>query len=169
MRAGLQPLLLVALLFTLAAGMGAGVPLQSGQPPPQSDRIRSGVDHFDRAFYDLTPRKRDVEASREFDLAAADFERELAVNPASVEAHRYLARIHATRKQHLKAARHYDRVSELRPLDADACVLAAVEYVEVGRVEDARARLTTAQSRTSDPVALARLAEYLNRLDAYPR
>jgi lipopolysaccharide biosynthesis regulator YciM len=127
------------------------------------------VSHFDRAFYELTPHKRDADAAREFDLAVVDFERELAVNPSSVVAHQYLARIQATRNNHLDAARHYDRVSDLKPLDVDACVLAALEYVEVGRIDEARARLATAQARTSDPNVLAKLAEYLGKLDALPR
>ena len=169
MRSTVQPLLFVAFLLACTGGL-RGAPLQSGDSaPPQSERVRIGVSHFDRAFYDLTPHKRDAEAAREFDLAAAEFERELAANPASVVAHRYLARIQAARKNHLESARHYDRVSELLPLDLDACVFAAQAYVDAGRIEEARARLTAAQARTSDSVALARLAQYLDRLDAFPR
>jgi tetratricopeptide (TPR) repeat protein len=169
MRSTWQPLLLAALLLACVAALPAA-PLQSADAAaPQSERVRSGVSHFDRAFYELTPHKRDTEATREFDLAVADFERELAVNPSSAVAHQYLARIQAARNNHLEAARHYDRVIDLRPLDVDACVLAALEYVEVGRVEEARARLTTAQARTSDPNVLAKLAEYLGKLDALSR
>jgi predicted Zn-dependent protease len=139
---------------------------QSGRSQPQSERVRSGVTHFERAFYDHVPHAREVEAAREFDLAIAEFEREVTAQPASVVAHEYLGRIYALRKQPAKAGAHYDRVMALEPLNVEACVLAALAYVDAGQPDEARARLAAAQSRTTDPVALAKLAEYRARLDA---
>lgn len=135
-------------------------------PPAQSDEMRRGVAHFDRAFYELTPHKRDLEASREFDLAIAEFERELTLRPAAAEAHRYLARIRMVRKEFRSAGEHYDALTALNPLDIDTYVLAALAYVEAGDVAAARARLVTATGQTSDPAVRARLAEYLAKLDA---
>jgi hypothetical protein len=47
----------------------------------------------------------------------------------------------------------------------DACVLAALGYAELGEMAEARLRLTEARRRTSDPAALARIAEYMAKLD----
>jgi len=160
----LVPLVLVVLLASPLAAWPGPVDPQRNQPQP-SEHLTSGARHFDRAFYDLTPKKRDVEAAREFDLAVAAFRAELRANPASAEAHRYLGRIFTARKQYRQAARHYDHLGELVPGDVDALVLSATAWAEAGDLAQARARLTRAKGRTSDPGALARLDEYLARLD----
>jgi tetratricopeptide (TPR) repeat protein len=144
-------------------------PQQSPGRTDQSERVRNGVQHFEHAFYELTPKKQDAEAAREFDAAIAEFEAEVAVRPSSVTAHAYLGRIYNIRKDYKKAASHYDRLADLEPLNVDACVLAALAYVEDGQLAESRARLEAAKSRTSDPDTLARLAEYLSRLNAIKR
>jgi tetratricopeptide (TPR) repeat protein len=145
---------------------------QSGQAPPQSqsltsqsERVRQGVSHFERAFYELTPQKRDREAAQEFDQAIAQFELELSREPSSAVAHQYLGRIYSLRKDYRKSAVHYDRLSEIEPLNVDACVLAALAYGEAGDFAEAKVRLVEARQRTSDPAALARIAEYLEKVD----
>ncbi len=118
---------------------------------------------------DLTPRKRDVEAAKEYDQAIAQFELELKQRPSSAVAHQYLGRIYSLRKDYRKSAGHYDRLSEIEPLNVDACVLAALAYGEAGDFAEARARLTEAKQRTSDPAALARINEYLAKADKLSR
>lgn len=167
MTARLQPPpVLVLVGVVLLATVQVVAVSQSSRSQPQSERVRSGVTHFERAFYDHAPHAREAEAAREFDLAIAEFEQEVAARPASVVAHEYLGRIYALRKQPAKAAAHYDRVMALEPLNVDACVLAALAYVDAGQPDEARARLAAAQSRTSDPAALAKLGEYRAKLDA---
>jgi tetratricopeptide (TPR) repeat protein len=162
--------------FVLLMVLAAPVWAESGQASParkapaaQSERVRQGVSHFERAFYELTPQKRDREAAQEFDQAVAQFELEVTQQPSSAVAHQYLGRIYSLRKDYRKSAVHYDRLSEIEPLNVDACVLAALAYGEAGEFAEARARLTEAKLRTSDPVALARIAEYLARLDKLSR
>jgi tetratricopeptide (TPR) repeat protein len=127
------------------------------------------MSHFERAFYELTPQKRESEAAVEFDKAIAQFELELTRQPSSAVAHNYLGRIYSLRKDYRKSAEHYDRLSEIEPLNVDACVLAALGYAELGDVVEARLRLNEARLRTSDPVALARIAEYMAKLDKLNR
>lgn len=160
------PLVLLACLCnTPVAPPGDALGDEGAGQPPRSERVKAGVGHFDRAFYDLTPRKRDVDAAREFDLAIADFEAELRARPSSAEAHRYLGRIFAVRRQFRAAARHYDALSDLEPSDVDACVLAAVAWADAGEFAEARDRLLEAKGRTTDRGALSRLDEYLAKLD----
>jgi tetratricopeptide (TPR) repeat protein len=163
---------LVLLAFAFATPAGA----QPARPPDrlpnlqqESEHVRKGVSHFDRAFYELRPQKREREAAREFDLAIAEFEREITLRPSSVTPHRYLARIHAARNEFLEAAAHYDKVTELDPFDVDAFVLASLAYLEAGEVAEARRRLEAARTASADPDVLARLADYLARLDAMKR
>lgn len=152
-----------------AAALQAVPSQQTPGQAGQSERVRSGVQHFERAFYELTPRKQDADAAREFDMAIADFEAEAAARPSSAIAHSYLGRIYNIRKDYKKAAAHYDRLSDIEPLNADACVLAALAFAEDGQIAEARARLEAAKLRTSDPSALARLAEYISKLNGVKR
>jgi tetratricopeptide (TPR) repeat protein len=163
-RQFLPLVLLIALLVPASAEPGQGPPAQQN-PTVQSERVRQGVSHFERAFYELTPHKRDREAAQEFDQAIAQFELELKRQPSSAVAHQYLGRIYSLRQDYRKSAEHYDRLSEIEPLNVDACVLAALAYGETGDFAEAKARLVEARQRTSDPVALARIAEYLAKVD----
>jgi tetratricopeptide (TPR) repeat protein len=167
-RQFLPLVLLTVLLVPASAEPGQGPPAQQN-PTVQSERVRQGVSHFERAFYDLTPHKRDLEAAQEFDQAIAQFELELKQQPSSAVAHQYLGRIYSLRKDYKKSAEHYDRLSEIEPLNVDACVLAALGHAESGDIPAARDRLAEARQRTSDPVALARIAEYLAKLDRLDR
>jgi tetratricopeptide (TPR) repeat protein len=166
----IAPLVLLACLAgTPAAPPGPVVTRQHVGQEARSERVKSGARHFDRAFYELTPHKRDDEASREFDLAIADFEAELRAAPASVEAHTYLGRILSLRQQHRQAAGHYDELRALEPDSPDACVLSALAWTEAGETAIARERLLEAKGRTTDPHALGTLDEYLAKLDAHER
>ena len=163
------PLVLLTVLLVPAWAASGQAPPAQQSPTAQSERVRQGVSHFERAFYELTPQKRDREAAQEFDQAIAEFELELTRQPSSAMAHNYLGRIYSIRKEYRKSAEHYDRLSEIEPLNVDACVLAALEYGEAGEFAEARARLTEAKLRTSDPAALARITEYLAKLDRLSR
>jgi len=163
-RQYLPLVLLTALLVPASAEPGQGPPAQQN-PTVQSERVRQGVSHFERAFYELSPQKRDREAAQEFDQAIAQFELELKQQPSSALAHQYLGRIYSLRKNYKKSAGHYDRLSEIEPLNVDACVLAALAYGEAGEFAEARVRLTEAKRRTSDPAALAKINEYLAKAD----
>lgn len=167
-RVTLPLVLLTALLFPAQTATGQ-VPLNPTHQTAWSEHVRQGVSHFERAFLEFTPQHRDADAAREFDQAIACFERELRDQPSSAVAHAYLGRVHAIRGAHALAARHYDRLSALEPSNVDACVLAALALGRLGDWEGARQRLLEAQGRTSDPQALARLADFLARADRHAR
>ncbi len=164
----LVPLLLAAALLPLSVFAGPpGLPWSN--PALPSARIQRGQSHFDKAFYDLIPQHRDQDAAREYDLAIAEFQGELASNPASPDAHAYLARIYYLRHEFDKAATHYDQLTGIDPHNIDAYVYAALAYADGGHLAEARRRLETARTQTVDPHALAQIDEYLRKLDATSR
>ena len=165
----LMPLVLLAVLLAPAVALPRQLPSQATTRPEASDHIRQGVAHFERAFYELIPQRRQHDADIEFDLAVAAFQRELGLRPSSVVAHRHLARVHAVRGRFALAAPGYDEVARLDPLDLDAYVLAALAYIELGQFETARDRLQDARARAVDPLAQATLDDYLSKLAARPR
>jgi tetratricopeptide (TPR) repeat protein len=165
----LVPLVIVVALAAPAAAQQAAQPGQPGRDAPRSAALRDGITHFDKAFYDLTPKGRHGEAAEEFDVAIAAFDRELAANPASADAHRYLGRIYAARRNFEKAAGHYDKLSALEPFNVDACVLSALAWLDAKDPAEARLRLVEAKNRTADPEVLAALDEYVAKVDALKR
>ncbi len=163
-------MLLPILLLSVAAVAQTRPTARPADPPaPQSEAMTTGVAHFEKAFYELTPQKRHAEAAAEYVKAIAAFERELAATPTSAAAHTYLARIHAATKDFKKAAAHYDQVAALEPFNVDACVLAALAYIDAKDVAEARLRLVDAKARTQDADVLARLDEYIAKVDALGR
>jgi hypothetical protein len=165
----LLPLVLILLLAAPVGAQTSGQPGQSHRNGPQSAALKEGIAHFEKAFYDLTPNGRHTEAAAALGLAIAAFERELAANAGSVDAHVYLARIDAFKKDFRKAAGHYDKLAELEPFNVDACLFAAVAYMDAADPVEARLRLVAAKDRTLDPEVLARLDEYLAKVDALKR
>ncbi len=160
-------LFLALSIASLAAAQPSPPNRSPSQPPP--DNLAAAIAHFDKAFYEHTPKKQEAEAAAEFGLAVAAFERVLADTPRSVEAHTYLARIHTVRKNFKQAASHYDQVMAIEPFNVDACVLAALAYVDANDVPEARLRLLEAKQRTGDATVLARLDEYIAKIDALKR
>lgn len=165
----LLPLVLVFAILLASPAAGQNRPPAQNAGASQSALLKQGISHFEKAFYELTPKNRRAEADAEFDQAVAALEAELGVNPASADAHRYLARIDAVRKDFPKAAAHYDRVSELEPFNVDACVLAALAYLDAKNPTEARLRLVAAKDRSLDAAVLARLDEYIAKVDALKR
>ena len=76
------PLVLLTVLLSPAWAESGQAPPAQKSPTIQSERVRQGVSHFERAFYQLTPQKRDREAAQEFDQAIAQFEGR--VDPAAI-------------------------------------------------------------------------------------
>lgn len=163
------PLVLVVALAAPAAAQAGREPGQSHRDAARSATLQAGIDHFDKAFYEFTPKGRHAEAVVEFDAAIAALDRELAANPGSAEAHRYLGRIYAARRNFEKAAAHYDRLAALELFNVDACVLAALAWIDAKDPGEARRRLVEAKDRTTDPQILARLDGYIARVDALKR
>ncbi len=162
----LMPLVILAVLLAPAVALNAQQRSPGTARPEESDHMRQGTAHFERAFYQLIPHKRQHEADAEFDLAAAAFQRELDVRPLSVDAHRRLARLNAVRGRFALAASGYDEVTRLDPPNLDAYVLAALAYIELEQFDTARDRLLDARSRALEPHAQQMLDLYLSRLAA---
>ncbi len=154
--------ILAAVLWLVALAVPAA---HSSQNPPANDLVAQAKAHFEKGFYEDTPKGRGTEAAAEFVQAARLFEQALATNPDDAVAHRLLARLYAVQAKHLLAAKHYQRTAEIDTLDLDALVLAASEYANARHFTESKTLLQMAQGRTTDPQALEMLRTYLQKLD----
>jgi len=147
----------------------AGIVMAAGQEkaPERAPGITPharGVVHFERGFYELLPKGRAAEAAGEFEMAIREFKNALKLDPTQADTHRALARVYRLQEKYLLAAEHYQKVTELNPLDIDAYVMAAEALAGAGRYEDSGLLLQKAKTRTSDPGALQALDGYLRKL-----
>lgn len=130
----------------------------------QATHLQRGLAGFEQGFYDFLPNNRRAEAEQAFTAAVRELESALEADPNSRDAHRTLARIHTVRQNHLAAAAHYRRLTEIDPFDLDSYALAAVALTEAGRFAEARTELEKAKARTTNPRSLALLDGYLGKL-----
>ena len=146
------------------------VPVARGsQELPVNDLVARAKAHFEKGFYEDTPKGRGLQAAAEFAHAAGLFEQALAADPNDADAHRRLARVYAVQAKHLLAAKHYQRAGEIDPLDLDALVLAASEFADAKHFGESRTLLRRVQERTTDPRALRLLQGFLQKLEAAER
>ena len=172
-----KALVLSLLCFLAAFTLAAPTPADDGAAPqksPQADaerrsrspHLRQGLAAFEQGFYELLPKGRRAEADAAFALAMRELDLALEAEPLNKEAHRALARIQSLRQDHLAAAEHYRRLTEIDPLDVDSYALAALSLAEAGRFAESRIELEKAKARTTDEKALALLDGYLAKLAA---
>lgn len=150
--------------FALAAASPAAQKDPAGPPRDQSAHLRLGIAAFEQGFYEFLPKNRKAEAGQAFETAIRELELALEAEPNNREAHRTLARTYAVRQNHLAAASHYKRLTDIDPYDIDSYALAALSLAEAGRFAESRVELEKAKGRTADPHALALLDDYLRKL-----
>lgn len=154
--------LLAASLFGLMAA-----PSASGQgeaPETAAGWVGRAQTEFQTGFYQHAPRGRAAEAALAYGRAVQAYERALAGEPDNLAAHRGLARVHFIQGDFAGAARHYQRVAELAPLDLDAYVQQALALIELGRPDAAIRALESAQAASTDVRARATLDAYIDRI-----
>jgi tetratricopeptide (TPR) repeat protein len=164
-----RKLLVLLFLAVWVASLGA-LPAAAVQKDPggqareQATHLQRGRANFEKGFYEFLPKGRKSEAEQAFAAAIREFKLALADDPNSIDAHRGIARIYTVRGNHVEAAKHYRRLTELDPFDLDSYAQAAVALAELGRFAEARTELEKAKGRTVDPSSLAMLDGFLQKL-----
>lgn len=166
-----KALVLSFLCVFAASALAAAVPApqknpQAAAPRDGSSHLQRGLASFEQGFYELLPKGRRAEAETAFTLAVRELDLALEAEPLNKDAHRALARIQSLRKDHLAAAEHYRRLTEIDPFDIDSYALAALALAAAGRFAESRVELERAKGRTSDEQALSLLDDYLVKLAA---
>lgn len=159
-------LLFLCVFTALSLALAAPLPQKASQGPvrDQATHLGRGLASFEQGFYELLPKGRRAEAETAFGLAARELKLALEAEPLNKEAHRTLARILSLRQDHLGAAEHYRRLTEIDPFDLDSYTLAALSLAEAGHFGESRIELEKAKARTTDETSLALLDSYLAKL-----
>lgn len=161
---------LVVLSVVAATALALAAAPQKDPSAPAKDRAAQashrerGLASFEQGFYELLPKGRRTDAEAAFAVAVRELTQAVADDPGDREAHRALGRVYTLRNDHLRAAAHYRRLTEIDPYDVDAYALAASALAEAGSFAEARTELERAKGRTSDPRTTALLDGYLAKL-----
>ena len=75
----------------------------------------AGMEHFNRAFYQLIPYHQDEEALKEFQLAEDAFSQAIRMEPQWVEPYLHLARTLFVQKKYMQAAEIYRKAAAIAP------------------------------------------------------
>ena len=75
----------------------------------------TGMQHFNRAFYELVPKHQTEEAAREFTLAENAFCQAIEQNPEWVEPYLHLGRALFVQKKYAQAAEIYSKAAAIAP------------------------------------------------------
>jgi tetratricopeptide (TPR) repeat protein len=153
------PMVLVLALIAASQAASAG-----GADDTARYHNRKGIDHFEAAFYEHTPKGQGEEASREYALAEAEFKNAIKEEPGLVEPHRNLARLSFIRKKFADAAEQYETVTKLDPYDLDAYVNLALAQIELKNYGSAIDALREAKTRTTDEKARDTLNGYIEKI-----
>ena len=154
----------IATLFFLIASFISGAAAQPGKYGKASDYNRRGLRYFNEAFYGHLPNGKEAEAGKYFDLAAAEFNKALAVNPRFAEAYRNLARLHYVRKDFARAAEDYRMVTLLEPRNIDAYLQLALSCTRIDRPNEAIRQLEIAKGKTHDSEVIGKLDGYIRKI-----
>ena len=131
---------------------------------PNTTHLQRGRASFEQAVYGHLPKNERAAAAAAFAAAARELDLAVQDDPNNGEAHRLLGRLHTLRGNHLEAAAHFRRLTEVDPFDLDSYALAASALAEAGRFGEARTELERAKGRAIDPRTVALLDGYLAKL-----
>jgi tetratricopeptide (TPR) repeat protein len=151
--------LIVALVLLLATASLARC--EDGTAGDATSHNQKGLEYFNQAFYEHTPKLQVQESGQQYSAAEDEFKKAIAADPSFVDAHRNLARLRYVQKNFPGAAEEYKKVTELAPSDLDAYINLALAYIESGKYDAAIQALETARLHTADPKALDTLNRYI--------
>lgn len=150
------------------SGLTANAAIQAGsqdRPSGQSaTHLQRGRAGFEQAVYGHLPKNERAAAERAFAAAVRELDLAVQDDPNDREAHRLLGRLHTLRGNHVQAAAHFRRLTEIDPFDLDAYALTASALAEAGRFGEARTELERAKGRASDPRSIALIDGFLAKL-----
>lgn len=127
---------------------------------------RAGLDHFNKAFYEATPRGERARAAEEYGLAEQSFLEAIRSTPDWVEPYLHLGRTYFVQKKYRQAAELYQKALTLEPQRKEIYLRWASALEKAGDYQGAVQVLQTLRAQETDELALARLDELIKGLQA---
>jgi cytochrome c-type biogenesis protein CcmH/NrfG len=127
---------------------------------------QAGQDHFNKAFYEATPRQEHAKATDEYGLAEKSFQAAIRSQPDWVEPYLHLGRTYFVQQKYRQAAELYQKALTLAPQRKEAYLQWASALEMAGDYQGAVKVLQTLRAQETDARALAMLDKFIKRLQA---
>jgi tetratricopeptide (TPR) repeat protein len=127
---------------------------------------QTGLDHFNQAFYEATPRQERTKAAEEYRLAEQSFQAAISSQPDWVEPYLHLARTYFVQKKYRQAAEIYQKALTLAPQRREVYLPWASALEKAGDYQGAITVLQTLRTQETYEHAIAKLDEFIRQLQA---
>lgn len=122
--------------------------------------------HLNKAYYEAVPKKQDAAAAEEFRKAEASFRQAIRNRPERLQPYVHLGRTLFVQGKYLEAAKVYGEALEIDPENKPVYLQLASALEQTGDIRGAVATLKRLRAKESDPGALNKLDELINKLGA---
>ena len=119
-----------------------------------------GMHYFNEGFYKLTPRGKNNEARKQYQLAINAFKEALKIKEDK-DTRSKLARVYYVQQDYEMAAGEYMKASQLDPYDIDTYVNLALTYMDLKKFNKAIETLEAAKTWTADENIIMKLNSYI--------
>jgi cytochrome c-type biogenesis protein CcmH/NrfG len=130
------------------------------------ERNQAGLDHFSKGFHDAAPRGEDAKAAEEYRLAEQSFQEAIRNQPDWVEPYLHLGRTYFVQQKYHQAVKVYQEALTLAPQNKEIYTKLASALEMAGDYQGAIQVLQTLRTQETDERAIAKLDEYIERLQA---
>ncbi|MCX5888481.1 MAG: tetratricopeptide repeat protein [Deltaproteobacteria bacterium] len=157
MKLLLTYMLVCGLLLAAAGPVGAQM---------ANELHQAGLDHFNKGFYEATPRGEGAKAAEEYSLAEKSFQEAIRSQPDWVEPYLHLGRTYFVQQKYRQAAEVYQKALTIAPQRQEVYLQWASALEMAGDYQGAVKVLQTLRAQETDERALAKLDEFIKRLQA---
>jgi len=131
-----------------------------------SELNQNGLDHFNRAFLEATPRGDRSKAAAEYSQAEKAFQEAIRSKPGWVEPYLHLGRTFFVQQKYRQAAEVYQRALTIAPQRKEVYLQWASALEMAGDYQGAINVLQTLRTQETDVHAIGILDEFIKRLQA---
>jgi tetratricopeptide (TPR) repeat protein len=152
-------------MLALTVIVGIGVTAQSWAQSAE-ELENAGLRHFKKGFYEHIPQKEAAKAAEEFQKAEAALRKAIEQNPDRASAYVHLGRTLFVQEKYREAAEMYGFALEIEPGNKPLYLQLASAQELAGNYRGAVATLWRLRDRETDPEALEKLDDLIERLEA---
>ena len=131
-----------------------------------SELNQSGLDHFNKAFIEATPRGEHSKAAAEYSLAEQSFQEAIRSKPDWVEPYLHLGRTYFVQQKYRQAAEVYQKALTIAPQRKEVYLQWASALEMAGDYQGAIKVLQTLRAQETDEHAIGILDGFIQRLQA---
>ena len=131
-----------------------------------SELNQSGLDHFNKAFLEATPRGEHSKAAAEYSLAEQSFQEAIRSKPGWVEPYLHLGRTYFVQQKYRQAAELYQKALTFAPQRKEIYTQWASALEKAGDYQGAINALQTLRAQETNEHSIAKIDECIKRLQA---